>query len=297
MAPNAPSPHTQPSTATAGRGRSETPPSPARLAVRRTIGRLQPGYRTDAPWAVATVARLRREAGRDAHVSPTGWGLEHLEALAELREERRVAEAEEPGGYAADPADTSSSAYGARERQEQYEDTAVHVAVTLWALHQQSLRDEPMHLTGWPLGRAVRRLAHGKTGTRDSPAKEATPPGTPAGSPSPGTPAERVEEASETVRRRFVRIGASSDTEVLATRLRELVLLLRSARIPLDYESLADQLLRWQDENRRDTVQREWGRDFHRWYRPGVRQEGEDGDQPDVSGPPLSDLDADDVGA
>lgn len=35
---------------------------------------------------------------------------------------------------------------------------------------------------------------------------------------------------------------------------------------PLDYALLADQILLWQDENRRDEVRRTWGRDFHRRY-------------------------------
>ncbi|AOT61734.1 type I-E CRISPR-associated protein Cse2/CasB [Streptomyces rubrolavendulae] len=230
-------------------------------AVSRTIGRLQSAYQRDVPGAVAAVARLRREAGRDGYASPTAWGLDHLETLAELREEQRTTESEEPGGTGPAPSYFVSSAHMRYREQEQREDTAVHIAVTLWALHQQSLREEPMHRAQWSLGRSVRRLAHGRTGARDH--EESY------GGLSAAPAAERVEEASETVRQRFVRIGGASDTEVLATRLREMVLLLRSARIPLDYALLADQLLLWQDENRRDEVRRAWGRDFHR--RHGLR--------------------------
>ncbi|WP_051764877.1 type I-E CRISPR-associated protein Cse2/CasB [Streptomyces sp. NRRL F-5135] len=268
MAPNPPAP---PGTKDTDSGAGLSLP---RQAVARTIGRLQSGYQRDVPWAVASVARLRREAGRDAHVSPTAWGLDHLETLAELREEQRVADAEQGSDGSISPAYFSSSAYTRRQEQERREDTAVHVAVTLWALHQQSLRDEPMHLAGWSLGRSVRRLAHGKTGIRDS----GTATGD-SGTADEIRAAERVENASETVRRRFVRIGAASDTDVLATRLREMALLLRSARIPLDYTLLADQLLLWQDENRRDDVRRGWGRDFHRHHRssPQARPDGTDG--------------------
>ncbi|WP_052269683.1 type I-E CRISPR-associated protein Cse2/CasB [Streptomyces sp. MUSC 125] len=259
-----------------------------REAVSRTIDRLQAGYRQDVPWAVAAVARLRREAGRDAHASPTAWGLDHLEILSGLREERRVTEREERDGGSAAPAYFSSAAHVRQEEREQREDTAVHTAVTLWALHQQSLRDEPMHLNGWSLGRAVRRLAHGRTGVRDS---GAAVDGTGA-EPT----AERVEDASETVRRRFVRIGAASDTDVLATRLREMVLLLRSARIPLDYALLADQLLLWQDENRRDDVRRIWGRDFHRRHpHPGPARADGGSDETDTDTAPLEDLDVADT--
>ncbi|MCP9985829.1 type I-E CRISPR-associated protein Cse2/CasB [Streptomyces sudanensis] len=243
---------------TDGSGLDGRSPSLPRAAVSRSVGRLQAGYRRNAPWAVAAVARLRREAGRDPHASPTAWGLDHLEALGELREERRTAEREEHGGSGAASVHFLSADRLRQEERERREDTAVHIAVTLWALHQQSLRDEPMHLAGWPLGRAVRRLAHERTGVHGHGAADDGSGTTPA--------TERVEDAGETVRRRFVRIGASSDTDTLAARLREMVLLLRSARIPLDYALLADQILLWQDENRRDEVRRTWGRDFHRRY-------------------------------
>ncbi|MDT9683131.1 type I-E CRISPR-associated protein Cse2/CasB [Streptomyces sp. TRM76323] len=271
-----------------GSGLTVPPPSLPREAVSHTIGRLQAGYRRDVPWAVAAVARLRREAGRNAYTSPTAWGLDHLETLSELREERRVTEREGRDGGSAAPAYFSSEAHVGQEERERREDTAVHIAVTLWALHQQSLRDEPMHLAGWSLGRAVRRLAHGRTGVRDS---GATADGTGA-----NPVADPVEDAGETVRRRFVRIGAASDTDVLATRLREMVLLLRSARIPLDYALLADQLLRWQDENRRDDVRRIWGRDFHRRHGlPGPDRGGSGSDEADTDAVPAEDLDVADL--
>ncbi|MFC4329189.1 type I-E CRISPR-associated protein Cse2/CasB [Streptomyces andamanensis] len=246
---------------TTGRQSAAPALSLPRQAVSRTIGRLQSEYQRDVPQAVATVARLRREAGRDAHVSPTAWGLDHLETLTGLREERRAAEAEIGGTGGVSPAYFSSAAYTRRQEREHREDTAVHIAVTLWALHQQSLRDEPMHLSGWPLGRSVRRLAHERTGRHGTGPSADRGPGD-----DTSRPADRVEDADETVRRRFVRIGVASDADVLATRLREMVLLLRSASIPLDYALLADQLLLWQDENRREDVRRAWGRDFHRRY-------------------------------
>ncbi|MFF9315977.1 type I-E CRISPR-associated protein Cse2/CasB [Streptomyces sp. NPDC014748] len=281
-------------------GRTSTDPNrplPG-IAVSRVIGRLQSGYRRDVPWAVASVARLRREAGREAHVSPTAWGLEHLETLAELREERREIEREADLGRGAQPAYLTSTSYVRREEQERREDTAVHLAVTLWALHQQSLRDESMHRPGWPLGRAVRRLAHKGSGGREDRRPEG---GTAAsdGGPAPDGAAEQgagpVEEADESVRLRFVRVGSASDTEVLATRLRELVLLLRSAQIPLDYALLADQLLRWQDENLREDVRRAWGRDFHRRYRATRHDDGRSAAAAGSPEPPGSGIDAEEA--
>lgn len=256
------------------------------LAAGHVIGQLQGGYRQDAPWAVAAVARLRREAGREAHVSPTAWGLQHLEKLADLRDERATYDLEVRTPGTVDPANLSSKRYVARQVQELREDTAVHLAVTLWALHQQSLRDEAMHQPGWTLGRSVRRLAHGARGTCNAPAIDDAEKG------DSGQTNSAVEEASEAIRRRFVRVGTASDSAVLATRLRELVLLLRSARIPLDYALLADQLLQWQNENQRDTVLRTWGRDFHRRYRPAADARLGDGDDSTGAFPdPLHDAD------
>ena len=213
-----------------------------------------------------------------------------MEKLAELREERRKAEQEARGDGTPDPAYLSSGGYLTRETRELREDTAVHLAVTLWALHQQSLRDETMHRPGWTLGRAVRRLALGRTGARDANAsKDGSGAGNsvqPFGDAQGATGNAASDEVAETVRQRFVRVGGASDVEVLATRLRELVLLLRGARIPLDYALLADQLLRWQDENQRDTVRRTWGRDFHRRYRTADTASGNESGEDAAGGSP-----------
>ncbi|MGW6454439.1 type I-E CRISPR-associated protein Cse2/CasB [Streptomyces sp. NPDC055078] len=266
-------------------------PSLPQMTVSRVVGQLQSGYQYDSPWAVANVARLRREAGRDAHVSPATWGLVHLETLADLRDERRAAEQESRGAGNTAPAYLTSTAYVRREELEHREDTAVHLAVTLWALHQQSLRDTSMHVPGWTLGRAVRRLAHGGTGRHDGHLAEgggATDSDTADLRGGAATP-EPVNEVKESVRKRFVRVGSASDVEVLGTRLRELVLLLRTARIPLDYAHLAHQLLWWQDENFRDDVRRAWGRDFHRRYRPRSPGQGRNEVDPTTGPLPSSD--------
>lgn len=268
-------------------------------AVAQVVPRLQTAYQQDAPWAVSAVARLRREVGRAVHESPPSWGLEHLEALAELQEQRRAAERESRGAGTADRADLTAVGWKARERRERREESAVHLAVTLWALHQQSLRDEAMHRPGWTLGRAVRRLAHERAGARGvTAAVPAEDNGAKAAPQGRGGPP--VEEASETVRRRFVRAGSASDIEMLSTRLRELVVLFRSSRIPLDYALLADQLLRWQDENQRDIVRRTWGRDFHRHHRTSsddgaeaARDASAEGPEPAATEPPPEELDAD----
>ncbi|MBV9022400.1 MAG: type I-E CRISPR-associated protein Cse2/CasB [Streptomycetaceae bacterium] len=108
---------------------------------------------------------------------------------------------------------------------------AVYTAMTLWSLHQQS-RGSGMHRPGIELGAAVRKLMPGG-------------------------------EIDEPVRKRFVRAGTSANLPLLASRLREIVLLLRGQDIALDYALLADQLYRWQQPGGPDRVRRSWGRAFH----------------------------------
>ena len=172
------------------------------------IGRLQSGYLKDRPDAVAALARIRRGVGKPIHAVPDLWGLTgadrlHTEIAAHKVDELTRAE------------------------------NAVHVAVTLWAVHQQSRRDSPMHVADGPqLGRAIRELM-----PRD--------------------------EVDEPLRRRFVRIGTASSLETLEQRLRDIVLVLRQQAQAMDYAVLAKQLYRWQIPSERAEVRRDWGRNFH----------------------------------
>ncbi|WAL70486.1 type I-E CRISPR-associated protein Cse2/CasB [Kitasatospora sp. YST-16] len=111
--------------------------------------------------------------------------------------------------------------------------TALYTAATLYSLHQQS-RGSRMHRPGGDeLGAAVRRLMPG--GDMDEP-----------------------------TRKRFVRAGSAATLPVLATRLREIVLLLRREDIALDYALLAEQLYQWQQRPwGPDSVRRSWGRSLH----------------------------------
>ena len=114
-------------------------------------------------------------------------------------------------------------------------ETAAHIAMTLYALHQQSQR-QPMHRRGYGLGRSVRQL--------NGPDVD--------GAPSP-------------VRRRFNALGTADDLNELVHHARGMVQLLRAKSIPLDYALLADQLVRWQYlPNGPVGVRRLWGRDFYR---------------------------------
>ncbi|WP_019358607.1 type I-E CRISPR-associated protein Cse2/CasB [Streptomyces sp. AA1529] len=173
---------------------------------------IQRGYLlpNDEAWAVARLAQLRRGAGKAPEEVPELFGLTGTEGLYS-----------EKG-----PGPNSERA-----------DTAVHLAVTLYALHQQSQRRVRMHVPGRRLGGAVRALM-------------------PQG------------EIDEPLRRHFVRVAGATSTKVLAYRLRALVLLLRGESEPLDYARLADQIEQTLDPGKRLKVRQEWGREFHSWRPP-----------------------------
>ncbi|MER6361788.1 type I-E CRISPR-associated protein Cse2/CasB [Kitasatospora sp. NPDC001527] len=198
-------------------------PSPRRDGLGRAggathdhVSQLQRGYRADESRSVARVAQIRRGAGRRIGDLPELWGLTGLERLY-------------PNGRTG-PSDALA-------------ENAMHTAVTLWSLHQQSHRDAGMHRPGGPqLGSAVRQLMP-------------------------------IDDIDEPLRKRFVRAGSAPTFDILAQRLREIVLLLRRAAVPLDYGLLADQLYRWQLPTHRGEVNRSWGRGFHA-YRPSKATDG-----------------------
>ncbi|MFJ1652373.1 type I-E CRISPR-associated protein Cse2/CasB [Streptomyces sp. NPDC088337] len=188
----------------------------ARLAAGH-IAALQRGYLDDQSHAVAALARLRRGAGREAGQLPDLWALIDTGPLHE----------------------TPHGARPLSERELVRAEDALHVALTLYALHQQSRRsgmyqaDRPDRRRG--LGAAVRRMM------------------------KPG-------EIDEPVHKRLVRAGTAPDLTVLAQRLRDIVVLLRREDIQLDHALLAGQLYTWQWPGGADTVRREWGRSFHAWH-------------------------------
>jgi len=117
------------------------------------------------------------------------------------------------------------------------EERAAHVALTLYAVHQQS-RPIGMHQPGVGLGRAVARLDHARG----------------------GGDAEHVSP----VRRRFDAIVTSDDIAEVVHHLRGLVTQLRSDGIGLDYGMLADDLDQLQRRGGADAVRRRWARQLYR---------------------------------
>ncbi|WP_432828554.1 type I-E CRISPR-associated protein Cse2/CasB [Dactylosporangium sp. CA-092794] len=109
---------------------------------------------------------------------------------------------------------------------------AVHDAVTLYALHQQSRR-ERMHVPGRGLGDALGDLV-------------------------------RAVSGPDGVRRRFAALGTASSYAESIYHLRSLTTMLREHQIPLDYGLLADDLRTLRRPEYRATIQAKWGRQFFR---------------------------------
>lgn len=114
---------------------------------------------------------------------------------------------------------------------------ALHVALTLWALHQGS-HPSSMHSTGSgseSIGSAVRRFAMLNG-------------------------AEHPEE--HPIYKRFSAMIAASTFDALAVHARGIVTLLSSSDIPMDYARFAADLFNWQNPELRSRIVRQWGRDF-----------------------------------
>ena len=175
------------------------------------VHRLQTGYLKDLPGAVATLAKLRRGAGKPVEAVPelVGLTIDHRFYERFPLDHPRISDAE----------------------------SAVHEALTLYALHQQSKREKGMHRRGRDLGGAVRRLM---------------PPG----------------DIDEPLRKRFIQAQTAQSLETRIDRLRGIVQLLRSDDLPLDYGLLADQLYDARTRAGAERVRRAWGRGFQA-YRPG----------------------------
>ena len=178
--------------------------------VQQRLTQLQEGVLRDQSASVAALARLRRGAGKQPG------------AVADILM------------YTLHP---DLAGPGAGDEPTERE-TAAHISMTLYALHQQSQRGR-MYQRGYGLGRSVRKLHR---------ASNAGEPGSP---PDP-------------ILRRFQTLGTADSLDELVHHLRGMVQLLRGKQIPLDYALLADQLCRWQRPGGPERVRLIWGRDFYR---------------------------------
>ena len=175
------------------------------------VNHLQRGYLA-APrgaWSVRTMAALRHAdaatPGTDAQV----WEV----TLGRLPDELL--------GHGATPATAAEQ--------------AVHAAVVLYAIHQQS-RSEPMHVPGIGLGQAVRTLSARRSGGPEW---------------DPGTIS------------RFQHLCRAQQWGIRIENLRGLIALMRSEGVPLDHGRLAADLWRIQT-SAANRVLLDWGRQLHR---------------------------------
>ncbi len=175
--------------------------------VLRQVGSLQEGYLADAPWAVAALAKLRRGVGKQP---------------GELIE---LAQWTAPGLFVAD----------SRSDRIASEEWAAHIAITLYARHQQSHRDQRMHRAGRSLGDAARRLR-----------------------------IELGEHGEAGVLRRFNAMGTATDFSELVRHARGLIDQFRANGVWLDYALFADDLRKLMDPASAALVRNRWGRHFHR---------------------------------
>ena len=113
-----------------------------------------------------------------------------------------------------------------------WEEIAVHTAMTLYAVHQQS-RTEHMFSPGVGLGSAARRLI---------------------GSP---------DEENPSARARFNALVTSTTVAELRHHLRGFVSLLRARGFALDHAMLADDLLRFQQPGGAKKVRLAWARQYY----------------------------------
>lgn len=210
---------------TASQQDADAGPRPGALLRRHVAAvasRIQGGYVSNkgaAPTAasVQALATLRRAAGSAGGADPRSWSLV-LDEMPEALLGQRAGRLSEP------------------TRAER----AALTALTTYAFHQQSQRQQRMHVAGVGLGQATRNLArqrgHGQGAELDS-----------------GT----VD--------RMHKISLAQNEELRSHMLRALVTLMRSAErpVPLDYGLLAEDLYWLAHPTWAHRVHLRWGRDLY----------------------------------
>jgi CRISPR system Cascade subunit CasB len=192
---------------------TEKPQNPVRSRKPRQLGsaltpnlaKLQREYLAESSHAKTTLAQLRRGLGKAAGGVPEIWEITIAAVPGELQGKDEPSRAEQ----------------------------AAHAAMTLYAVHQQSL-SVPTHVPGVSFGQAVGRLRFSD---------------------------QRSEEA---VTRRFMAVSTAESIREALWHMRGLITQLRSAQIGLDYAVLADDLLDLLTPGRATRVRLAWGRDFYR---------------------------------
>lgn len=169
------------------------------------------GYIRNGAYATASVARLRHGAGHRIGDDPAvfEWTLEGMP--------------ENVDGYVCVGSDDAPTDY----------ERAAYAAITLFALHQQSIHESSMHTDeDMTMGRALGRLVIGNP-----------------------------NEAG--IRMRFNQLQTADDWLELMRHAQGLVRLLKKARIPLNYGQFADDLVHLRrGRDAANGIRLRWGRDF-----------------------------------
>lgn len=201
-------------------GSGQKPDNPRDELYRFVAGRvqrLQAAYLKGTSAGLRQLAELRRAAGQEPGSYAPVWELEFEGMPNSL-----------VGKNARDPAPSAG-------------EWAVHVALTLYAVHQQS-QETGMHVQGpnGRLGAAVRTLVW-KSPERYTNLAPGEPP------------------------RRFAALVSAGSIEEVSHYLRQIVQILRGASVPLDYGQLACDVFDLQNPYRADAVRLAWGRDYARY--------------------------------
>lgn len=194
----------------APRGRPKSLEDELETVVGHTVSGLQQRYvaTNQPPSVIADLARLRRAVTSDPGSDPSVWEYTIGALPASLVTRRRDAE---PTSW----------------------ERAAHQAVTLYAVHQQSMT-KPAHKIRESVGAAVAEY-------------------------------ERRAERKGALRQRFHSLGSAQTEAMRVYHLRGLITLLRSREVPLDYGLLARHLhALGGTRERSDRVLLQWGRDYHR---------------------------------
>lgn len=168
------------------------------------ISHLQRGYLNNESTAVRTLAQLRKATNRAPGTDPELWSVT-LEGLPTTQQGH---------GQQASPAEWAS-----------------HIALSLYAVHQQGKRSKGMHEPSVRFGRVIRDLSeHGMS--------------------------------YDSVKRRFDALATASSPLEVQHHLGSLVRILRDADATIDYVRLADDLRRLLIPGNHKAVLLQWGRDF-----------------------------------
>jgi CRISPR system Cascade subunit CasB len=186
-----------------------------RAAVASTVAGLQAAHLARVPSAGAALARLRRAATAAPGSDPDVWAYTVQPLADNPRATALLGRSDTPSAH----------------------ERAAHVAVTLYAVHQQG-RPQAMHRTeGGSVGQAVGALQRAD---------------------------RRAGGDGTAILRRFSALATASSWAETVHHLRSLVTQLRAEGVPLDYGRLADDLARLADPRRSKEVRLAWGRDLYR---------------------------------